>query len=88
MEASVAISEQLRNLREVCAWANERHRTEIQVAKEASLGDPTLDYLPRHMPECAGIRVLLVPDKSRADLFIHHPLNSATSAALVFTPVH
>jgi hypothetical protein len=88
MEASVAISEQLRNMREICAWAKSKGRLDVSVVKDANLGDPTLDYLPRHLPECEGMRIQLIGDKSKADLFIHHPPDSATSAALVTDFLH
>jgi hypothetical protein len=75
METSVVASEQLRNIRELCGWAHGRGKNVVRVNKEAAvLGEPAFDFLPAHMPECAGVRIL------------HHPRGSATSAALVAEP--
>jgi 4-amino-4-deoxy-L-arabinose transferase-like glycosyltransferase len=88
MEASVAVSEQLRNLRFLCAWGHEHGKAEVKAYKgpETSLGEPAFEYLPAHMPECAGVKITLVTDKALADFILHHPLDSRTSAALVADP--
>lgn len=88
MEASVAVSEQMRNLRFLCAWGREHARAEVKAFKgpETFLGEPAFDFLPAHMPECAGVKITLVTDKALADFILHHPLDSATSAALVADP--
>ncbi|HEY8279503.1 MAG TPA: hypothetical protein VIH99_07770 [Bdellovibrionota bacterium] len=86
METSVVVSEQMRNLRELCAWGTGKGRTEVRVFKDAIMGEPAFDFLPKHMPECQGISVRLVPALSGADFHLHHPLDSITSAALVADP--
>ena len=87
MEMSVAVSEQLRNLRELCAWGRAQGKTDVKVYKNAFLGEPAFEFLPKHMPECQGITVTLVTDRAKADFLLHHPSNSETSAALVADPL-
>jgi hypothetical protein len=88
MDASVAVSEQLRNLREICAWGRERGKAEVNVFFEhgLGLGETTFDFLPKHMPECAGVAPKVVPQLSQADLLLHYRRDSQTSAALVADP--
>lgn len=87
MDTSVAVSEQMRNVRELCAWAKAHGKSEVKIFKDAFLGEPTLEFLPKHMPECQGITLPLVANKPEADFVLHHPADSETSAALVAEPV-
>jgi hypothetical protein len=86
MEASVAVSEQLRVMRELCAWGAAHGKSDVKIIKRAFLGEPAFDFLPRHMPECRGTTLTLVNGEP-ADFLLHHPANSSTSAALVADPV-
>ncbi|MGZ3652669.1 MAG: hypothetical protein ACXWR1_10065 [Bdellovibrionota bacterium] len=86
MDASVAVSEQLRNLAWICDWGRAHGKTDVKIYKDAFLGEPAFDFLPKHMPECSGITTTLVTDPAAADILLHHPRDSQTSAALVADP--
>jgi|GEM_PF-5651549 len=86
METSVVVSEQLRMFRELCAWGRARGIGEVKIFKEAIMGEPAFEFLPAHMPECAGTKLVLVPSISLAHLRLYQPAESATSAALLMGP--
>lgn len=86
METSVVVSEQLRMFRELCAWGREHGQKEVKIFKEAIMGEPAFEFLPAHMPECAGIKLVLVPSLSLAHLRLYQHPEPATSAALLVGP--
>ena len=87
MDASVAVSEQMRNLGVICAWGRENNKSSVLVFRDAFIGEPGFEFLSKHMPECSGVSVKATDYLSQADIVVHHPKDSRTSAALVSEPV-
>jgi hypothetical protein len=83
METSVVVTEQLRAFRELCAWGKNNGKTEVKIFKEVHMGEPPFDFLPAHMPECQGIKLTLMEERSEADFALQYPKDSETSSALV-----
>lgn len=87
MEQSVAVSEQMRLMRELCAWGKSQGKPAVRIDKSAvALGEPAFDYLPAHMPECQGVKLTLVPERTEADFRLRYSPDSSTSAALFADP--
>lgn len=84
METSTVVREQMRMMAAACEWGRGKALSEVKVRKEVHLGEPGFDFLPGHLPECAGVKVKLV--NANADLDILYDQRSNTSAALLLVP--